>query len=77
MTTPGTPWGRPGVARWNPARQRWAMRQSSLMSPRGNRREDVLGQQRAEKLHLLLVARWAEPAALAREHRQKLVGAVT
>jgi len=42
----------------------------------GHRREDGLGQQRAEELHLLLVARRAEPLALARERQQILVLAV-
>jgi len=75
MTTPVVPSGRPSVVRWNSARQRWAMRQSSLMSPRWNRkygRKDGLGQQCAEELHLLLVARRAEPPALARERQEVL-----
>ena len=39
-------------------------------------REDGLGKQRAEELHFLLVARRAEPPALARERQQVFVGAV-
>ena len=39
-------------------------------------RKDGLGQQRAEDLHLFLVAAGAEPAALARERQQILMGAV-
>lgn len=44
--------------------------------PVRHRRENGLGQQRAEELHLLLVARRAEPPALARERQQILVLAV-
>jgi hypothetical protein len=45
MTTPVVPSGRPSVVRWNSARHRWAMRQSSLMSPRWNRKygRSILG----------------------------------
>ncbi len=37
--------------------------------------QDGLGQQRTEKLHLLLVARRAEPSPLARERQQMLAAA--
>jgi hypothetical protein len=44
--------------------------------PVRHQREDALGQQRPEELDLLLVAGWAEPAALAGEDQRAVLLAV-